>query len=98
LVSFSYCGPPHVLKELTLRNELLGVPCEHFDDLPFGGCEARLSVGLVTRSAVRSMVKSAVSTTASSSPGGCSSEGGTQSSKQLVHAERLRHVVVGNAG
>ena len=59
------------------------------------GRQPDLAPPRVTRLAARSMVKSAVSTTASSSRGCRPAQRRPQPREQLVHAERLRDVVVG---
>ena len=63
--------------------------------MPFGGRERNLAVVVVTRFAARSIVKASVGRPASSSVGVDAAQRGAHARQQLVHAERLRDVVVG---
>src|SRR5262245_11347498 len=88
-------GAPHLLEQLALRDELARVPDEDLDDVPLGRSEADLAVG--PSNALRGEVDREVRGLDDGLLlGRCSSaQGGAESREQLVHSERLRHVVVG---
>src|SRR5262245_61701761 len=88
-------GAPHLLKQLALRDELARVADEHLDDMPLGRREPDLAVAgadALGREVDREVggLDDGFLVGGRGSPQGCAEPG-----EELVHPERLRHVVVG---
>src|SRR5262245_42149397 len=86
---------PDLLEQLALGDELARVADEHLDDVPLGRRQPDLGVpgadalGREVDREVRGLDDSILF------GGCCSPEGGSKAREELVHAERLRDVVVG---